>query len=128
MARALQAYLSLTTTRALDGVQMIIGKRHQPLLQHCQEPLNLIRLAAYTQPKRIFKDDGQQLCRRQAAIDRPLEPGGQQPWHSTHMVDMHMNEYQRLEPGDIEIDCQLPGTRAAGAGIPTLKQAAINQH
>jgi len=103
MARALQAYLSLTTTRALDGVQMIIGKRHQPLLQHCQEPLNLIRLAAYTQPKRIFKDDGQQLCRRQAAIDRPLEPGGQQPWHSTHMVDMHMGQDQRLQAGDIKI-------------------------
>ena len=44
------------------------------------------------------------------------------------MVDMHMGQHQRLKPGYIEIDGQIPGTGAARPGIPALKKTAIDQH
>ena len=43
------------------------------------------------------------------------------------MVDMHMTDHQGLNTGDIEVDGQAPGTRAATRGFRALEQTTVHQ-
>ncbi len=107
---------------------LLVWQRHQLLAQKGQKFGDQGLVAGEADFQRIFEHHRQQQRRWLAAIDRPLETGGQQIRDAADVVDVHMGDDQGAQLVDRERHLELVGPGAVGRGLSALEQAAIDQH
>ena len=121
MPGSLQAHLRPHLAWQLNIVPVIVGQRHQALLEHVEKLLHIRRRPAHSKPKGILHDYRQQLGRRPTAINRPGKALRKQPRQAPHMINVHMGQHQCLNTGNIEIDGKIVCAGPTRTLISSLK-------
>lgn len=128
VAGALQADARHKRVGFDQGEPLVVRQGQQALFDPFDIARYLFVVPAEAELECVFEDNGQQLGRRLATEDRPLEPCSQQIGNPPDVVDMHVGDDQRLDGLQREFDGQLPCARPAiGGGFAALEKAAVDQ-
>ena len=106
-----------------DVVPGFIVDRVQLILDAFLKSTNQAFVARKADLQRVLDSQRQQLCRRTAAIDRPLKPGREQIRQSADVVDVHVRQQQRFHSIQRELDLEI----GMPACVVALKQSTVDE-